>query len=104
MGTTAKTWKRGERAVMRRWAWEWLGALTLGGAVPLPVGAVAAPYTGTGGGPETTVNAPYRAGSGQTVPPERDAAPEADPTERTPRQKRLDGVLDSICEACRDIR
>lgn len=76
-----------------------IGALAL-----WPLSAAAAPYTGTGGGPETTVNAPYRAGTGQTVPPGRDAAPEADPTERTARQKRLDGVLDSICKDCRDAR
>ncbi len=65
-----------------------------------PAGAMAAPYTGTGGGPESTVNAPYRAGTGQTVPPGRDAAPQADPTVRTDRQKQLDGVLDSICDTC----
>ncbi len=76
------------------------GALGIG--LLLPVGAGAAPVTGTGGGPETTVNAPYRASSGQTVPPGRDAAPAADPTARTERQKRLDGVLDSICTPCRD--
>lgn len=75
-----------------------------GWAALLPVGVAAAPYTGTGGGPETTVNAPYRAGSGQTVPPGRAAAPNADPTERTPRQKRLDGVLESICESCGNAR
>lgn len=67
-----------------------------------PAVAGAAPVTGTGGGPETTVNAPYRAPTGQTVPPGRDAAPDADPTARTPRQQRLDGVLDSICTTCRD--
>lgn len=100
MGATAGIGHR----TLRRLAREWIGGLALGGAVLLPVGAAAAPYTGTGGGPETTVNAPYRTGTGQTVPPGRDAAPEADPTERTPRQKRLDGVLDSICESCRDTR
>ncbi|KQT47926.1 hypothetical protein ASG52_10640 [Methylobacterium sp. Leaf456] len=66
--------------------------------------AGAAPITGTGGGPETTVNAPYRAGTGQTVPPGRDAAPDIDPNARTERQKRLDGVLDSICESCGERR
>lgn len=81
-----------------------LRCLVLGSLALAPAGAVAAPYTGTGGGPETTVNAPYRAGTGQTVPPGRAAAPEADPTERTARQKRLDGVLDSICQDCRDAR
>ncbi|WP_298956763.1 hypothetical protein [uncultured Methylobacterium sp.] len=62
--------------------------------------ALAGPYTGTGGGPETTINAPFRTQTGQTVPPGRDAAPEIDPDQRTDRQRRLDGVLDSICETC----
>ncbi|MEH3145578.1 MAG: hypothetical protein PGN34_09550 [Methylobacterium frigidaeris] len=70
-------------------------ALLLSGA------AVAGPYTGTGGGPETTVNAPFRSSTGQTVPPGRDAAPDADPRQRTERQKNLDSVLDSVCETCR---
>lgn len=92
-GWTAEAAPKGMSRGMR-WALV-LGGLTLGPAA-------AAPHTGTGGGPETTVNAPYRAGTGQTVPPGRDAAPDADPTTRTERQKRLDGVLDSICRSCRD--
>ncbi len=103
-GMTGITGNQGAWAAMRRRMREGLGALALCGAVLLPAGATAAPYTGTGGGPETTVNAPYRAATGQTVPPGRDAAPGTDPTERTARQKRLDGVLDSICETCRDLR
>ena len=74
------------------WAALWLGAL--------PALAAAAPYTGTGGGPETTVNAPYRSSVGQTVPPSRAAAPDIDPDRRTQRQRDLDRVLDSICTAC----
>jgi len=62
--------------------------------------AQAGPYTGTGGGPETTVNAPYRSPVGQTVPPGRAAAPLHDPHERTERQKALDSVLGSICDEC----
>lgn len=102
MATTARGARRGSTGgiVRRRARWGVaLAVLALGSA-----GAGAAPYTGTGGGPETTVNAPYRAGTGQTVPPGRDAAPNADPTERTERQKRLDGVLDSICDSCGEGR
>jgi hypothetical protein len=62
--------------------------------------ALAGPYTGTGGGPETTVNAPYRSSVGQTVPPGRAAAPLHDPHERTQRQKDLDSVLGRICDGC----
>ncbi|CAM3141491.1 MULTISPECIES: hypothetical protein [Methylobacterium] len=62
--------------------------------------AQAGPFTGTGGGPETTVNAPYRSSVGQTVPPGRAAAPLHDPNERTKRQKELDSVLGSVCDAC----
>ena len=62
--------------------------------------AQAGPYTGTGGGPETTVNAPYRSSVGQTVPPGRAAAPLHDPHERTQRQKDLDAVLGSVCNDC----
>ena len=62
--------------------------------------AQAGPYTGTGGGPETTVNAPYRSPVGQTVPPGRAAAPTHDPEQRTERQRNLDSVLDSICRNC----
>lgn len=87
-------WKRGA-------GWLTRGAVALG---LLTVSAAADPYTGTGGGPETTVNAPYRAGTGQTVPPGRDAAPRSDPRERTQRQKDLDGVLDSICQNCGEGR
>jgi hypothetical protein len=67
-------------------------------AASLP--AQAGPYTGTGGGPETTVNAPYRSPVGQTVPPGRAAAPTHDPEQRTERQRNLDSVLGSICRAC----
>jgi hypothetical protein len=62
--------------------------------------AHAGPYTGTGGGPETTINAPYRSAVGQTVPPGAAAAPLHDPNRRTQRQKDLDAVLGSICRAC----
>ncbi|QEE40429.1 MULTISPECIES: hypothetical protein [unclassified Methylobacterium] len=62
--------------------------------------AQADPVTGTGGGPETTVNAPYRSSVGQTVPPGRAAAPLHDPNAWTTRQKDLDPVLGSICDAC----
>jgi hypothetical protein len=62
--------------------------------------AQAGPYTGTGGGPETTVNAPYRSSVGQTVPPGRATAPTHDPEQRTDRQRQLDSVLDSICRSC----
>lgn len=62
--------------------------------------AQAGPYTGTGGGPETTINAPYRSAVGQTVPPGGAAAPQHDPNRRTQRQKDLDAVLGSICDAC----
>jgi hypothetical protein len=68
----------------------------LAGAGP----AMAGPYTGTGGGPETTANAPYRSSVGQTVPPGRAAAPTHDPEQRTERQRKLDSVLDSICRSC----
>ena len=64
------------------------------------VGASAAAYTGTGGGPATTINAPYRSSVGQTVPAGRAAAPEIDPNERTTRQQKLDPVIDSICRGC----
>ena len=62
--------------------------------------AQAGPYTGTGGGPETTINAPYRSAVGQTVPPGAAAAPVHDPNRRTQRQKDLDAVLGSICDTC----
>ena len=60
----------------------------------------AAAYTGTGGGPETTFNAPYRSAVGQTVPVGRAMAPGSDAEARTHRQKDLDRVLDSICVGC----
>ena len=75
-------------------------ALIAAGLGGLPTRAVAAAYTGTGGGPETTFNAPYRSPVGQTLPPGRAAAPEIDPGQRTLRQKNLDRVLDSICDGC----
>lgn len=62
--------------------------------------ALAAAFTGTGGGPETTINAPYRSSVGQTVPPGAGAAPLHDPRERTRRQKDLDAVLGSVCDKC----
>ena len=71
--------------------------LTVAGA---GLAAQAGPYTGTGGGPETTINAPYRSAVGQTVPPGAAAAPTHDPNARTQRQKDLDAVLGSICDAC----
>lgn len=98
MGGTARIAGRTAAGMPRGVRW----ALVLGGLAFGP--AAAAPYTGTGGGPETTVNAPYRTGTGQTVPPGRATAPDADPTERKERQKRLDGVLDSVCETCREAR
>ena len=70
------------------------------GLIASPVAGTAAGYTGTGGGPETTANAPYRSSVGQTVPPGRSAAPSIDPNSRTERQERLDSVLDSICNGC----
>ncbi|MHC2002972.1 hypothetical protein ACYQR9_21425 [Methylobacterium sp. CM6241] len=57
--------------------------------------------TGTGGGPETTVTAPYTALTGQTVPSGTAAVPTNDPSERTVRQRDLDHVLDGICVGCR---
>lgn len=57
--------------------------------------------TGTGGGPETTITAPYTAPTGQTLPPGSGAAPMLDPSERTERQRNLDRVLDGICDSCR---
>ncbi len=77
-----------------------VAGIFVAGSLALPGGAVAANYTGTGGGPETTANAPYRSSVGQTVPPGRAAAPEVDPGSRTERQKRLDTVLESICDRC----
>lgn len=68
--------------------------------IATPTVGMAAGYTGTGGGPETTANAPYRSSVGQTVPPGRSAAPDIDPNSRTERQKQLDSVLDSICDGC----
>lgn len=73
------------------------------GLVALFIGihaALAAPFAGTGGGPETTINAPYRSSVGQTVPPGAGAAPLHDPRERTRRQKDLDAVLGSVCDGC----
>ncbi|MFC6792654.1 hypothetical protein ACFQE0_25720 [Methylobacterium komagatae] len=70
------------------------------GVIVGPAIGMAAGYTGTGGGPETTANAPYRSSVGQTVPPGRSAAPDIDPNSRTERQKQLDSVLDSICNGC----
>lgn len=75
-------------------------ALAMVGVIASPAVGMAAGYTGTGGGPETTVNAPYRSSVGQTVPPGRNAAPSIDPNSRTERQERLDSVLDSICNGC----
>lgn len=57
--------------------------------------------TGTGGGPETTITAPYTTSTGQTVPPGRARRPEADTDARTERQRDLDRVLDGICTGCR---
>lgn len=59
-----------------------------------------AAVTGTGGGPETTVTAPNTSTTGQTVPPGAAGAPIVDPNERTERQKRLDRVLNGICQGC----
>ncbi|WP_051439726.1 hypothetical protein [Methylobacterium sp. 10] len=59
-----------------------------------------AAVTGTGGGPETTVTAPHTSTTGQTVPPGAAGAPIVDPNERTERQKRLDRVLNGICQGC----
>ncbi|MBO1022774.1 hypothetical protein IPV08_22710 [Methylobacterium sp. SD274] len=59
-----------------------------------------AAVTGTGGGPETTVTAPHTSTTGQTVPPGAAGAPIVDPNERTDRQKRLDRVLNGICQGC----
>ena len=77
-----------------------VAGIVIAGSLALPGGAVAANYTGTGGGPETTANAPYRSAVGQTVPPGRATAPEVDPGSRTERQKRLDTVLESVCDRC----
>jgi hypothetical protein len=73
-----------------------LGLVAVGTGI-LPVDAA---YTGTGGGPETTLNAPYRSSVGQTLPPGRAAAPDFDPNARPPRQRDLDRLLDSICRGC----
>lgn len=57
--------------------------------------------TGTGGGPETTVTAPYTAPTGQTVPDGAAASPTNDPSVRSERQRDLDRVLEGICVGCR---
>lgn len=57
--------------------------------------------TGTGGGPETTVTAPYTAPTGRTVPDGAAAAPTNDPSVRTERQRDFDRVLEGICVGCR---
>lgn len=77
-----------------------VAGIVIAGSLALPGGAVAANYTGTGAGPETTANAPYRSAVGQTVPPGRATAPEVDPGSRTERQKQLDTVMGSICDGC----
>lgn len=59
-----------------------------------------AAVTGTGGGPETTITAPHTSTTGQTVPPGAAGAPIVDHNERTDRQKRLDRVLNGICQGC----
>lgn len=57
--------------------------------------------TGAGGGPETTMTAPYTAPTGQTVPGGAAVVPTNDPSARTGRQRDLDRVLDGICVGCR---
>lgn len=80
----------------------YLGVFALAvGFVGGSTGATARPeLTGTGGGPETTVTAPYTASTGQTVPSGTMAIPTATPSERTEREKTLDRVLDGVCVGC----
>ncbi|RVU14391.1 hypothetical protein [Methylobacterium oryzihabitans] len=63
----------------------------------------AADQTGTGGGPGSTITAPYTTSTGQTVP--RPGAAERAGERRlddlTREERRNDAIDDSICRGCR---
>ncbi|MEH3148395.1 MAG: hypothetical protein PGN34_24415 [Methylobacterium frigidaeris] len=59
--------------------------------------------TGTGGGPGTTVTAPYTTSTGQTVPRPgaADRTMERRLDDLTREERRNDAIDDSICRGCR---
>jgi hypothetical protein len=58
--------------------------------------------TGTGGGPATTITAPYTAATGQTVPNPRVVSPNGTSgiERRSREEKRMDAITRGICIGC----
>jgi hypothetical protein len=79
-----------------------VATLMTGGAILAALPALAQDdMTGTGGGPDSTITAPYTRSTGQTVPSGRgDREMEKRIDERS-RMERRDDVIDrSICRGC----
>ena len=68
----------------------------------LPALAQAVDQTGTGGGPRTTIRAPYTATTGQTVPDPRafDPTETGSITRRNRLEERNDAITQGICIGC----
>ncbi|MFE1602521.1 hypothetical protein [Methylobacterium sp. ID0610] len=77
----------------------------VGGLLLSPAAGLAqteADRTGTGGGPGSTITAPYTSSTGQTVPrPGMDRGMERRLDERTREERRDDAIDSSICTGCK---
>lgn len=79
-----------------------LAALSLALTGPLAAQTVAPDQTGTGGGPASTITAPYTNRYGVTKPPGTSMGPGEVPSRREQRRERAltDKIDDSICDGC----
>ena len=79
-----------------------VATLVTGGAILAALPALAqADRTGTGGGPDSTITAPYTRSTGQTVPSgQGDREMERRIDERSRMEKRDDVIDQSICRGC----
>ena len=77
-------------------------ALSLALAGPAAAQTVAPDQTGTGGGPASTVTAPYTNQYGVTKPPGTSMGPGEVPSRREQRRERAltDKIDNSICDGC----
>ncbi|AWN34351.1 hypothetical protein [Methylobacterium radiodurans] len=73
-------------------------------AVPVAAHAQAPDLTGTGGGPTTTITAPYTNREGVTKPPGAALGPGDEPSAAAQRreQRAIERIEDSICTGCED--
>jgi hypothetical protein len=79
-----------------------LAALSLALTAPLAAQTVAPDQTGTGGGPGSTITAPYTNQYGVTKPPGTSLGPGEVPSREEQRRERAltDKIDRSICDGC----